>query len=108
MKFLHLVTALIASATYINAAPQPKKDNDPYRSGSERPVEGEHVEPKNLFPNAGFEEHERGAPYEIFREGVKISGDPALARTGNRSAYVPHKHNVTRKSGLTEYQASSN
>jgi hypothetical protein len=108
MKFLHLATALIASATYINAAPQSKKQNESYRSGNERPVEGKHGEPKNLLPNAGFEEHERGAPYEIFREGVKISSDPTLARTGNRSAYVPQKHNVTRKSGLTEYQASSN
>lgn len=86
MKVLHLVTALIASTTSAKAAPQSKKKNDSYRSDNERPVEDEHPEPKNLLPNAGFEEHERGAPYERIREGVKISSDPALARTGNRSA----------------------
>ncbi|KAI6749572.1 hypothetical protein HG530_014986 [Fusarium avenaceum] len=111
MKFLHLATALIASATYINASPQPKKKNDPYRSGNEKPVEGEHAEPKNLLPNAGFEENERGAPYEIFREGVKISSDPALARTGNRSALFELKSRQDRPTlrldHLTELKAST-
>jgi hypothetical protein len=86
MKFLHLVAALIASTIHVNAVPPPKKENNSYKSDNERPVEGEHPEPKNLLPNAGFEEHERGSPYERIREGVKISSDPALARTGNRSA----------------------
>lgn len=108
MKFLHLVMALIASATCVQAAPQPKTKNGSYESDNGRQVKGKHPEPKNLLPNAGFEEHEQGAPYEIFREGVKISSDPALARTGNRSAYVLQKHNLTRKSVLTDYQASSN
>jgi hypothetical protein len=86
MKLLYLATALIASVTYVKAAPQSKKENDSYKSDNERPVEDKHPEPKSLLPNAGFKEHERGAPYERIREGVKISSDPALARTGNRSA----------------------
>ncbi|KAM0480044.1 hypothetical protein ACHAP7_005251 [Fusarium lateritium] len=86
MKFSLLATALIASTTYVNATPLSKKKDGSHKSDNERPVEDKHPEPKNLLPNAGFEENGRGSPYEMFRKGVKISSDPALARTGKRSA----------------------
>ncbi|KAF4986298.1 hypothetical protein FGRMN_10904 [Fusarium graminum] len=78
MKFFTLVTALLASMVYVTAAP-PKKT----KSGNQTKVE---PEPKYLIRNLGFENGSCSLPQFYKKgEGVKISPDPDLARTGKRS-----------------------